>query len=122
MTQQSEADDRGDAAAEHGATRGTHEYRRDLPSGGKADPGCDIDLGSQLRQCPSLQPEGATPMEVRTDLARLESAFPMFSFTICEGWGGPRFEAWRDITGSGLYAIITDDPRELWRELDMAVR
>ncbi len=122
MTQQSEADDRGDDAAGHGATRGTGKYRQDLPSGGKTDPGCDIDRGPQSTRCPSLQPEGATPMEVRTDLARLESAFPTFSFTICEGWGGPRFEAWRDVTRSGLYAIITDDPRELWRELDMAVR
>ena len=47
---------------------------------------------------------------MRTDLARLESAFPAFSFTICNGWGGPRIEAWRDTTLSGLYAIITDDP------------
>jgi hypothetical protein len=64
----------------------------------------------------------AAPTEMRTDIARLESAFPAFSFTICNGWGGPRIEAWRDTSLSGLYAIITDDPRELWRELDMAVR
>ena len=61
-------------------------------------------------------------MQMRTDLARFESAFPAFSFMICKGWDGPRIEAWRDTTLSGLYAIITDDPRELWRELDMAVR
>jgi hypothetical protein len=41
---------------------------------------------------------------------------------ICTGWDGPRFEAWRDTTPSGLYAIITDDPDELLRELNMAVR
>ncbi len=44
------------------------------------------------------------------------------SFTICQGRHGPRFEAWRDTTAGGLYAIITGDPGELWRELDRAVR
>ncbi len=61
-------------------------------------------------------------MEMRTDLARFESTFPTFSFMICTGWDGPRIEAWRDTTLSGLYAIITDDPDELLRELNMAVR
>jgi hypothetical protein len=64
----------------------------------------------------------AGPMWMRTYLARLESAFPAFSFGICRGWSGPRFEAWRENTPSGLYAIITDDPHELWRELDIALR
>ena len=73
-------------------------------------------------QRPSLQPKGATPLQMRTDLARFESAFPTFSFMICTGWDGPRIEAWRDTTLSGLYAIITDDPDELLRELNMAVR
>lgn len=59
-------------------------------------------------------------MWLPTDLARLESAFPAFSFAICRGRRGPRFEAWRDTTPNGLYAIITDDPCELWRELDKA--
>jgi len=84
MTQQSEADDRGDAEAEDVAAHDIHKCRQDL--------------------------------------ARLESAFPAFSFTICRGRRGPSFEAWRDTTRSGLYAIITDDPGELWRELDMAPR
>ena len=75
-----------------------------------------------LTRWPSYHPRGATPAEMRTDLARLEYAFPAFSFMICNGWDGPRIEAWRDTRLSGLYAIITDDPRELWRELDMAVR
>jgi len=70
----------------------------------------------------SGHPIDAASTEMWIDLARLESAFPAFSFTICNGWGGPRIEAWRDTSLSGLYAIITDDPRELWRELDMAVR
>ena len=61
-------------------------------------------------------------MEMRADLARLESAFPTFSFMISTGWDGPRIEAWRDTTPSGLYAIITDDPDELLRELNMAIR
>jgi hypothetical protein len=64
----------------------------------------------------------AASMKMRADLARLASAFPAFSITICKGWDGPRFEAWRNTTLSGLYAIITDDPGELWRELDMADR
>ena len=57
-----------------------------------------------------------------TDLARLESAFPGFSFAIRDGRRGPSFEAWRNTTRSGLYAIITDDPCELWRELEMIQR
>jgi hypothetical protein len=122
MTQQSEVDDRGDDAAGDVATHGAYKHRQDPPGGGNADPRRAIDINPVLTQCPLLQPEGTTPMEMRTDLARLESAFPAFSFTIWKGWDGPRFEAWRDTTLSGLYAIITDDPRELWRELDMAVR
>ena len=73
-------------------------------------------------QCSSLQPACAAPVEMRPDLALFESAFPAFSFLICVGWDGPRIEAWRDTTLSGLYAIITDDPDELLRELNMAVR
>jgi hypothetical protein len=122
MTQQTEADDRGDDAAENAAAHGIHKCRQDLPSGGKADPGRALGLDPVLTRWPPLHPKDATPMEMRTDLARLESAFPAFSFAICRGWGGPRFEAWRDTTRSGLYAIITDDPRELWRELEMAPR
>jgi hypothetical protein len=75
-----------------------------------------------LTQWPSQDPNDATPMWMRTDLALLESAFPAFSFTICRGRRGPSFEAWRDGTRGGLYAIITDDPGELWRELDTAPR
>jgi hypothetical protein len=122
MTQQSEADDRGDAAAEDVAAHHIHKCRQDLPSEGKADPGHPFGADLMLTRWPSLHPKDATPIEMRTDLARLQSAFPAFSFTICRGRRGPSFEAWRDITQSGLYAIITDDPGELWRELDTALR
>ena len=55
---------------------------------------------------------------MRADLARLRAAFPAFSFNICRGWRGLMFEAWRDPAASGLYAMITRDARELWRELE----
>ena len=122
MTQQSETDGRGDDAAQDVATHGATSSRQDAPSGGKADPERAVGIDPAPTQCPSLQPKGAVPMETRIDLAQLESAFPAFSFMICQGWDGPRVEAWRDTTLSGLYAIITDDPRELWCELNMAVR
>jgi len=121
MTQQFETD-RGDAAAEDGVTDGIHKCRQGLPSGGKADPGRTFGTDHLLTQWPSQDPNDTTPMWIRTDLALLESAFPAFSFTICRGRRGPSFEAWRDTPQSGLYAIITDDPGELWRELDMAPR
>jgi hypothetical protein len=99
-----------------------HKCRQDLPSEGKADPGHPFGADLMLTQWPSLHPKDGTPMWMRADLALLESAFPALSFTICRGRRGPSFEAWRDTTRSGLYAIITDDPGELWRELDMAPR
>ena len=122
MTQQAEADDRGDDAAGDVATHGTHTCRQDPPGEEEADQGRAIGMDQLLALWPWRHLKDAAPTEMRTDLARLESAFPAFSFTICNGWGGPRIEAWRDTSLSGLYAIITDDPRELWRELDMAVR
>jgi len=67
-------------------------------------------------------PMGATPLWMRAALAYLESAFPAFSFAVSRGWRGLRFEAWRDTGTSGLYAVITDDPSELWHELEMAQR
>ena len=60
----------------------------------------------------------AAPPWMRAELDRLRAAFPEFSFGICPGWRGPMFEAWRE-TGTGdLYAAITQDARELWRELE----
>jgi hypothetical protein len=108
MTQQSDADARGDNAAEDATSHAVHRRRA-----------CGID--PVRTRWPSLpHPKEGTPTEMWTALARLESAFPAFSFAICRGWGGPRFEAWRDTARSGLYAIITDDPRELWHELRTA--
>jgi hypothetical protein len=59
------------------------------------------------------------PERMRADLARLEAAFPAFSFAIRRGLSGFTFEAWRDSMAGGLYAVITADPGELWRELVM---
>ncbi len=122
MTQRLEADDRGDGAAQEVAAPGIRQCRPDLPSGGRADPGRAVGMDELLTWRPSLSLKIVIPLDMRADLARLESAFPAFSFAIRTGWDGPRFEAWRDTAGSGLYAIITDDPHELWRELDMAPR
>jgi hypothetical protein len=121
MTRQSEADDRGDVAADGVAAHGIHRCRQDVPSGDKADSEhpCSIEPMLTPRTTPP-RPKDAAPVWLRTDLARLEAAFPAFSFAICRGRRGPRFEAWRDTTLNGLYAIITDDPCELWRELDKA--
>lgn len=77
---------------------------------------------SDSRRDGAAQGAAAWPVAMWADLARLQSAFPAFSFAICKGWDGPRIEAWRYASRSGLYAIITDDPSELWRELGMAVR
>lgn len=61
--------------------------------------------------------DGRGPEGMRADLARLEAAFPAFSFAIRRGLRGFTFEAWRDSMAAGLYAVITADPGELWREL-----
>jgi hypothetical protein len=122
MTQQSEADGREDGAAQDRATHGSHKNGQDQRGGGKAGPGRANGKDPLLTQRLSLQPKGATSAWTWTDMARLESVFPAFSFAIWKGWDGPRFEAWRDATPDGMYAIITDDPRELWRELEMVPR
>jgi hypothetical protein len=59
-----------------------------------------------------------TPSWMNTELVRLQGAFPAFSFSICWGLRGATFEAWRDPETPGLYALITQDTRELWRELE----
>ena len=122
MTQQSETDGRGDDAAQDAATRDTRSCKQDPAGGGNIGPRRAIGIDPLPTQRSSLQPKGATSLQMRTDLVRFESAFPTFSFMVCRGWGGPRIEAWRDATLSGLYAIITGDPDELLRELNMAVR
>ena len=59
------------------------------------------------------------PWRMGAQLERLRAAFPGFSFGICQGWRGPAFEAWRDPhPDGGLYAVITRDAAELWRELE----
>jgi hypothetical protein len=60
----------------------------------------------------------AVPFPTRANLDRLRAAFPDFAVGISRGWRGPVFEAWRDPAAGGLYAVITDDARELWRELE----
>ncbi len=57
------------------------------------------------------------PPWMRSELVRLRAAFPEFSFDICPGWRGLMFEAWRDPAAGGVYAVITGDAGELWREL-----
>ena len=65
-----------------------------------------------------LRGRQAAPPWMRAELVRLQAAFPEFSFGICPGWRGPVFEAWRETGTGGLYAVITQDARELWRELE----
>ena len=122
MAQQSETEGGGDDGAQDQATGGGHSYRNELSGAGRAAPVRAVGIDPVPAHRPSLQPTCATPVGMQADLARFESMFPAFSFMICMGWDGPRIEAWRDTTVSGLYAIITDDPGELWRELNMAVR
>ena len=60
------------------------------------------------------------PPWMRAELVRLRAAFPEFSFGICPGWRGLTFEAWRGPGAGGVYAVITRDAGELWRELKEA--
>jgi hypothetical protein len=77
-----------------------------------------FDWGLALDTRSLLRGRQAAPPWMRAELVRLQAAFPDFSFGICPGWRGPVFEVWRE-TGSGdLYAVITADARELWRELE----
>jgi hypothetical protein len=57
------------------------------------------------------------PPSMTAELARLRAAFPTFAVSIRPGWRGPTFEAWRDPAAGDLYAAITQDAGELWREL-----
>jgi hypothetical protein len=58
------------------------------------------------------------PYWMSAELGRLRAAFPAYSFAICRGWRGLAFEAWCDTGTCGLYAMITQDAGELWRELE----
>ncbi len=66
---------------------------------------------------PALQAALGVPLWMGAELDRLRATFPEFSFGLCRGWRGLMFEAWRDPGAEGLYAVITRDPVELWREL-----
>ena len=77
-----------------------------------------FDWGLALDSRSLLHGRQAAPPWMQAELVRLQAAFPEFAFGICPGWRGPMFEAWRE-TGTGdLYAVITADARELWRELE----
>ena len=76
------------------------------------------DYAPMLDVLSALDSRLAVPFPARADLDRLRAAFPDFSFGISRGWRGPVFEAWRDPEAGGLYAVITEDARELWRELE----
>lgn len=76
------------------------------------------DYALMLTALSALDSRLAVPFPARADLEQLRAAFPDFSFGISRGWRGPVFEAWRDPAAGGLYALITEDARELWRELE----
>jgi hypothetical protein len=76
------------------------------------------DWGLALDTRSPLRGRQAAPPWMRAELIRLQGAFPEFSFGICPGWRGPMFEAWREMGTGDLYAVITADARELWRELE----
>jgi hypothetical protein len=89
---------------------------RDQDAGGAVQ-AHGFDCGLALDSRSLLRGRQAAPPWMRAELVRLQAAFPEFSFGICPGWRGPVFEAWSE-TGTGdLYAVITADARELWREL-----
>jgi hypothetical protein len=67
---------------------------------------------------PALRVTPGVPPSMTAHLARLRAAFPAFSFSIRPGWRGQTFEAWREPTAAGLYAVITNDASELWHELE----
>jgi hypothetical protein len=75
------------------------------------------DYTLMLAALSALDSRLAVPFPARADLDQLRAAFPDFSFGISRGWRGPVFEAWRDPAADGLYAVITEDSCELWREL-----
>jgi len=122
MTGRRDSDDLSDNRLDDGTAQWALEDRDDRPFRGGSEPK-RLDVGElALTRWSVLMPMGVTPSWMRVDLARLESAFPEFSFTISRNWRGFRFEAWRNTAADGLYAVITDDPNELWHELEMAQR
>ena len=95
----------------------------DTPSVGGEDAGGAVqahwyDWGLALDSRSLLHGRQAAPPSMRAELGQLQVAFPEFSFGICPGWRGPMFEAQRETGTADLYAVITHDARELWRELE----
>ena len=78
--------------------------------------------GLSLTRWSSLRGRPGIPLSMTAELARLRAAFPAFTFSICPGWRGLAFEAWSETGADGLYAVITQDAAELWRELDASRR
>ena len=74
--------------------------------------------GLALAGWPVLRARPGAPPWMRAELVRLRAAFPEFSFSICPGWRGLTFEAWREAGADGVYAVITRNAAELWRELE----
>ena len=77
-----------------------------------------ISAAMALGGWPALYAAPQIPLSMSAELSRLQAAFPAYSFAICRGWRGLAFEAWRGTGTGGLYAVITQDAGELWRELE----
>ncbi|MGP0025037.1 MAG: hypothetical protein ACLPKE_17005 [Streptosporangiaceae bacterium] len=84
----------------------------------ESGPGPEYPVGALLDGWPALYAAQGIPLRMGAELERLRAAFPAYSFGICRGWRGLAFEAWRDASMDGLYAVITQDVGELWRELE----
>ena len=87
---------------------------------GERAPGPEYRVGALLALdgWPALYTAQGIPLWMGAELERLRAAFPAYSFCICRGWRGLAFEAWRSAGTGGLYAVITQDAGELWRELE----
>jgi hypothetical protein len=59
----------------------------------------------------------APPADVQGELHALRAGLPGYDITVRAVAGKWRFDARRLHDGPGPYAVITTDPRELWREL-----
>jgi hypothetical protein len=70
-----------------------------------------------MAELSAWRPRPGAPLWMLTELVRLRTAFPEFSFGICPGWRGLMFEAWRAPGSGGLCAVITQDAGEMWHEL-----
>jgi hypothetical protein len=80
-------------------------------------PGCE-----ELPPMPPTEPVTADQPKnpLHAVVSELEADYPQWCFAIRQGYGGPRVEAHRPHSTSGLYPLITADPAELRLELDNA--